>query len=137
MAKTIERSELQEIISWYKENFPKAFPARVSEIKPLQLGIMDEIMAFYDRMSYPPFSKKKLRAALNFYTSSPAYLKAQQPGAMRVDLFGFEVEPVQPEQAQYAQDKLQNYIDVKQKNKSDKLDAETQNDESSTGQTKS
>lgn len=109
MSKQFERNELKVVLAWFKENFPKAFPGRVKDIKPLQLGIMDEIIDFYDRLYYPPFSRKKLRAGLNYYTSSPAYLKAQVEGAMRVNLFGFDDEAVSASQAEYAKERLEQY----------------------------
>lgn len=117
MSKQIAKSELQEVISWFKEQFPKAFPHRVADIKPLQLGIMDEIMDFYDRLTYPPFSKKKLRAGLNFYTASPAYLKSQLAGVARIDLFGFESDVVTESQAEYANERFQKYQQTRQKDK--------------------
>lgn len=116
MSKSTEKNELQEVLSWFKEQFPKAFPARVADINPLQLGIMDEILEFYERLDFPPFSKKKLRAALNYYTASPAYLKSQVKGSFRVDLFGFDVEPVSDSQAEYAKERNQKYKEAR-KNK--------------------
>ena len=118
MSKHIERNEQQAVILWFKEQFPKAFPARVSDIKPLQLGIMDEILEYYDRLDYPPFSKKKLRAGLNYYTASPAYLKSQVVGSIRVDLFGFDVEAVSDSQAEYAKERHQQYKDARKKKES-------------------
>lgn len=123
MSKNTERNEHKAVISWFKEQFPKAFPRRVSEIKPLQLGIMDDIFDYCDRLNYPPFSKKKLRAALNYYTASPAYLKAQVVGVMRIDLFGFDVEPVTDSQADYAKERHQQYIDVREKKSSTVVEA--------------
>ncbi len=114
-SKQIEKNDLQEVISWFKEQFPKAFPDRVAKIKPLQLGIMDEIMDFYQRLDYPAFSKKKIRAGLNFYTASPAYLKAQLAGVMRVDLYGFDVDEVNQSQADYAKERHQQYKDLRKK----------------------
>ena len=116
MSKLFEKKELQEVVDWLKENFPKAFPSNAKRIKPLQLGIMDQIFEFYDRLSYPPFSKKRLRAGINFYTSSPAYLKSQQEGCFRVDLFGHDEEIVSSSQAEYAKERLEQYQKNKQGN---------------------
>jgi len=113
MSKFAEKNEQQEVLAWFKEQFPKAFPARVADIKPLQLGIMDEIFEFYERLDFPPYSKKKLRAALNYYTASPAYLKSQVEGSFRVDLFGFDVEEVSESQAAYAKERHQKYKDAR------------------------
>lgn len=125
MSKNTERNEHKVIISWFKEQFPKAFPLKASNIKPLQLGIMDEILDYYDRLDYPPFSKKKLRSALNYYTASPSYLKTQVAGAMRVDLFGFDVEPVSDSQAEYAKERHQKYIEARKQTKEDEAQSTT------------
>lgn len=109
------KNELLEVIAWFKEHFPNAFPSKRSDIKPLQLGIMDDILDFYDRLDNPPFSKKKLRAGLNYYTSSPAYLLAQKEGCPRVDVFGFDADVVTRDQSEYAQQRLTQHRETKQK----------------------
>lgn len=76
-------------------------------MKPLQIGIFDEIIDFYERLDTPPFSKKALREALSYYSSSPAYLNCQKPNVARVDLFGNEVDVVTEEQAKYAHQRYQ------------------------------
>ncbi len=97
------RKEKLAIINWLIEYFPAAFFKHTNEIKPLQIGIFEEILDFYDRLDTPPFSKKALREALHFYSQSPAYLNAQKEGAIRVDLYGNEMDVVSKEQAHYAQ----------------------------------
>lgn len=95
------------IIDWLIDNFPCAFFKKGHQIKPLQIGIFDEIIAFYERLESPPFSKKALREALNFYSSSPAYLNSQQIATARIDLYGNEVDVVTEEQAKYAHQRYQ------------------------------
>lgn len=90
------------IIDWLIEHFPAAFFKKGSQVKPLQIGIFDEIIDFYERLDTPPFSKKALREALSYYSSSPSYLICQKPNTARVDLFGNEVDVVTEEQAKYA-----------------------------------
>jgi len=90
------------IIDWLVEHFPSAFSRKKSEIKPLKIGIFEDIVEFYDRLESPPFSKKALRDALNYYSGSPAYLTSQKAHRARVDLYGNEVELVTEEQAKYA-----------------------------------
>lgn len=101
-----DRADNQEVVNWLKEHFPKAFKSRKKDVKPLQLGIMESLLDYFERLDVPPFSKKRLRQGLNFYTSSTAYLMAQQEGVYRIDLFGEDIEPVDTEQAKYALDKL-------------------------------
>lgn len=102
------------IIDWLIEYFPNAFFKKGSQIKPLQIGIFDAIVEFYERLDSPPFSKKALREALSYYSSSPAYLNCQKDQAARIDLYGNEVDVVTEEQAKYAHQRYQQrYVDKK------------------------
>lgn len=96
-----------KIIDWLVENFPAAFFKKANHIRPLKIGIFDDIMDFYERLDNPPFSKKGLSEALNYYSTSPAYLTCQKVGAARVDLFGNEMHLVTEEQAKYAHQRYQ------------------------------
>lgn len=109
-----QKHELHVVIEWLKENFPRAFPRKALAVRPLQLGILEDILDHYDRLTVPPFSKKKLKMGLSMYTSSKAYLKAHKPGVMRINLWGEEVEPVSESQAEYAQNKLEARSQKKQ-----------------------
>lgn len=103
------------IIDWLVEHFPNAFFKKGSQVKPLQIGIFEEIIHFYDRLESPFFSKKALREALSYYSSSPAYLNCQKPNVARVDLFGNEVDVVTEDQAKYAYQRYQQrYVEKKQ-----------------------
>ncbi|MDP3561275.1 MAG: ProQ/FinO family protein [Legionellaceae bacterium] len=99
--------ERQEALNWLLESFSAAFFPKVNQVKPLKLGIYEDIIDFYERLEHPPFSKKMLREALNYYSVSKAYLNCQKENAIRVDLFGNEAELVTKEQAEYAQLRLQ------------------------------
>jgi ProP effector len=102
------------IIDWLVDHFPNAFFKKGKQVKPLQIGIFDEIIDFYERLDTPPFSKKALREALSYYSSSPAYLSCQKPNAARVDLYGNEVDVVTEEQSKYAHQRYQQrYADKK------------------------
>lgn len=102
------------IIDWLVEHFPAAFFKKGNQVKPLQIGIFDELIDFYERLDSPPFSKKALREALSYYSASPAYLNCQKAGSARVDLFGNEVDVVTQEQANYAfQRYQQRYVEKK------------------------
>lgn len=99
--------EKQMVINWLVEQFPKAFFQKPNMVQPLKIGILEDIIDVYERFDSPPFSKKLLREALNYYTASKAYLLAQKPDAQRVDLFGELNGVVNPEQATYAQKRYQ------------------------------
>lgn len=96
-----------ETIDWLSEHFPAAFFKKSNQIKPLKIGIFDDIIDFYERLDSPPFSKKVLREALNYYSASPAYLQCQKMDTARVDLFGNEVDVVTEDQAKYAWQRYQ------------------------------
>lgn len=105
--KEIAKKMKLQTIEWLSEHFPAAFFKKPNQIKPLKIGIFDDIIEFYERLDSPPFSKKALREALNYYSASPAYLKAQTANSARVDLFGNEIEMVTEEQAKYAYQRFQ------------------------------
>lgn len=113
---TAKKDRLQTI-DWLIEYFPAAFFKHSRDIKPLKIGIFDEIVAFYDRLESPPFSKKKIREALNYYSSSPAYLTNQKIGVARVDLYGNEVDIVTEDQAKYAYQRFQERYTGARKNR--------------------
>ena len=100
------RLNMQAVVNWLVETFPSTFFKAKKKVKPLQLGIIEDILDTYERLDVVPFSKKRLRSGLNFYTSSKGYLQAQVEGANRINIFGQNVEPVTAEQAQYAKDKF-------------------------------
>ncbi len=98
----IAKKNKLKTIDWLIENFPAAFFKKGRQVKPLKIGIFDDIIDFYERLDSPPFSKKTLREALNYYSASSAYLNCQKANTARVDLFGIEVDMVTEEQAKYA-----------------------------------
>ena len=109
------RREMDDVIQWLHENFPLSFPRELKSIKPLQLGVMDELLDFFYRLEHRPFSKKKLRSGLNFYTTSPRYLLSQKQGEPRVNLYGEQVELVTESQAEYAREKYDKMYGQKKK----------------------
>ena len=114
---TVKKEKLK-IIDWLIEHFPMAFFKKTKQIMPLKIGIFEDIMDFYQRLDSPPFSKKILREALNYYSTSPAYLTAQKEGTARLDLYGNEVDIVTQEQAHYAYQRYeQRYVSRKIENK--------------------
>src|SRR5690348_4301341 len=96
-AETAKKEKLQ-VIDWLADHFPRAFFKKANQVRPLKVGVYDDIVDFYERLDTPPFSKKLLRESLNYYSSSPAYLNAQKVGVARVDLYGNEVDLVNEDQ---------------------------------------
>ena len=107
-------SEKPKAIEWLLDQFPKAFFQKANQVKPLKLGILDDIIEFYDRLEEPPFSKKQIREAVNYYSSSKSYLNCQKPNASRINLFGQLYGKVETEQAAYAEQRLQERHEARQ-----------------------
>ena len=100
------KKEKQKVINWLIETFPSAFFKKAREVKPLKIGILDDILDHYHRLEIPPFSKRLLREGLHYYTGSTVYLRQQKANSPRIDLFGNEVDLVSDEQARYATETL-------------------------------
>lgn len=108
---TVKKEKLK-VIDWLAEHFPAAFHLKPRLVKPLKVGVFDDIIDFYERLDSPPFSKKLLREALNYYSGSPAYLSCQKVNEARIDLYGNEVDMVTEEQENYARARFQQrYVD--------------------------
>jgi len=108
---TVKKEKIK-VIEWLTEHFPTAFYPKAKQVKPLKIGIFDDIIDFYERLESPPFTKKILREALNYYSGSPAYLSAQKASTPRVDLYGNEVDLVTEEQEKYARQRFQQRYTV-------------------------
>jgi len=115
--------ERQEALNWLIEYFPATFFQTAKQVKPLKLGIFEDIIDFYDRLEMPPCSKKILKEAINYYSASKAYLSCQKENSARVDIYGIEVDVVTAEQAQYAQERFkQRFSNYKQTTTGEKND---------------
>ncbi len=111
---SVTKHDKLKIIDWLIEHFPAAFFKKEKHMKPLKIGVFDDIIDFYERLDSPPFSKKNLREALNYYSASPAYLSCQKNNVARVDLYGNEVDVVTDDQAKYAYQRFQKrYVQQK------------------------
>lgn len=83
------------------EKYPAVFPRDPKAVKPLKIGIHQDLLA-----ALPEVSQGALRKALAHHTRRLAYLRALIRGGDRVDLQGQPVEPVTPEQQAVAAEKL-------------------------------
>lgn len=119
------KQEKINTIDWLIEHFPSAFFKKPNQIKPLKIGIFDDIIEFYERMENPPFSKKMLREALHYYSASPAYLCCQKVETARVDLYGIEIDVVTAEQARYAQHTYQQKYTHKRNDRNEQREDQT------------
>jgi sRNA-binding protein len=62
--------------------FPAAFTLDPTLVRPVKLGIKDDIYA------QSAISRRRIKAALRSYCNSVHYLRASTEGAMRIDLIG-------------------------------------------------
>lgn len=117
MSQTKSEAKKEKIsaIEWLIDTFPAAFFKHGRQVKPLKIGVFDDILAFYERLDPPPYSKTILRDAVQYYSKSPAYLLAHKTHAARVDLYGNEIDLVTDRQAQYAEKRYQSVYASKKK----------------------
>ena len=94
----------RDIIAYLVRTFPKCFTSDARACRPLKIGILEDIMAA--KPEDCPYTKTALRAGLGKYTAWWAYLRAEKPGAMRIDLDGNEASAVGDEEAKYAAERL-------------------------------
>ena len=103
MSTSFSKSDYIHTLEWLVTYFPNAFSRKPKEIKPLKIGILEDIYTFHDSLKHPEVSKQDIKHAIQFYSSSSLYLSCQKEAAARVDLYGQEVDLVNHEQAKYAE----------------------------------
>lgn len=95
----------KDVVNFLIEKFPACFKKDLKEVKPLKLGILNDVVeALKGDATY---SKTAIRHGIQLYTKSWAYLAACKENVPRLDLEGKEVESVQAEHAKYAAEKLE------------------------------
>jgi ProP effector len=82
------------------QRYPKAFPRRSIDVKPLMVGIANAILVDL------PELRPHLGRALQWWTSRPPYLDACTVGAARIDLAGAAVGAVSEGEAAFAASRL-------------------------------
>ncbi len=108
--KNLSKKARQDALIWLAKTFPKAFDNTVS-IQPLNLGIMDDILAYADQAAIAGISKSKLREAVVVFTRRLDYLACLKAREMRIDLNGNPVALVSEEEADHAAAKIKKRIE--------------------------
>ena len=80
--------------------FPAAFTLDPTLVRPVKLGIKDDIYA------QSAVSRRRITAALRSYCNSVHYLRASMEGAVRLDLTGKPAGTVTATEARYATERL-------------------------------
>jgi len=115
--RTANMADIYAILVTLSEKFPKTFFIDEKKVKPLKIGIYEDIKVAlglknkYDRQSKR--QKRLILAALELYTLAPSYLQKASWGLYRINLEGNRTERVTESSARYSKAKL---LEIKQKN---------------------
>ncbi|WP_131778498.1 ProQ/FinO family protein [Legionella bozemanae] len=104
-----------DALLWLAANFPAAFDNSL-RIRPLKVGIMDDILLFADKAGEVGISKSKLREAVVLFTRRLDYLACLKLREMRVDLHGNESGVVTEEEAEHAAAKIKKRVEKSVRN---------------------
>ncbi len=105
METEIKRTSTKDIIAYLAEKFPGCFSIK-GPVKPLKIGIFQDLAEKLTETEDEVVSKTRLRQALRHYTSSWRYLKSVKKGVFRVDIDGKDVDEIDQDQANYASQTL-------------------------------
>ena len=103
--KTKKQFIREQMFALMGEKFPKTFSLVEAEIKPLKVGISNDIVQSLSKTATDEF-KKDLSIFLGWYVKRRAYHKSIVRESMRIDLQGNEVEPISEDNKQHAKRKL-------------------------------
>jgi len=112
--KDFKKTDYLETLDWLMTYFPNTFSRKPKEVKPLKIGILEDIYLFYDTLSYPEVDKQAIKHAIQHYSASTIYLSCQKEDQARIDLYGQEVGVVNKEQAKYAQERYEQKMLMRQ-----------------------
>lgn len=104
-----------DALHWLQSTFPAAFDNR-TQIRPLNIGIMSEILNHADQANALGISKSKLREAVVLYTRRLDYLACLKAREPRIDLLGNPSTFVSEEDAESAAAKIKKRIEKSIKN---------------------
>lgn len=104
-----------DALLWLAANFPAAFDNSL-RIRPLKVGIMDDILLYADKAEEVGISKSKLREAVVLFTRRLDYLACLKLREMRVDLHGNEIGAVSEEEAEHAAVKIKKRVEKSVRN---------------------
>lgn len=104
-----------EALNWLAKNFPQAFDNTL-KIRPLKIGIIEDIFLHLDQATEAGISKSKLREAVVLFTRRVDYLACLKAREMRIDLEGASTNPVTEEEAERASTKIKKRIEKSARN---------------------
>ncbi|MCX7090820.1 MAG: ProQ/FinO family protein [Legionellales bacterium] len=104
-----------DALHWLQTTFPAAFDNR-TQIRPLNVGIIHDILRHADQTDGLTISKSKLREAVVLYTRRLDYLACLKARELRIDLLGNVSVPVSEEEAEAAALKIKKRVEKSIKN---------------------
>lgn len=104
------RESVRHALAWLSKTFPKAFDVE-GAIRPLKVGILQDILAYANEHGGLPCSMSKLRKALVVFTRRMEYLTCVKMRDTRIDLEGKEVDPVSEEASKLAIQRIKKTIE--------------------------
>ncbi|MDI9818954.1 MULTISPECIES: ProQ/FinO family protein [unclassified Legionella] len=113
--KNKSRSARNEALQWLAATFPLAFDNSL-RIRPLKIGIMEDILSHADKAADAGISRSKLREAVVLFTRRIDYLTCLKAREMRIDLLGNPVSLVTEEEAERAALKIKKRIEKSARN---------------------
>lgn len=105
----------QEALKWLAKRFPEAFDNE-TRIRPLKIGIREDILKYADEAEKVGISKSKLREAVAVFTRRVDYLSCLKGREMRIDLDGNPSTEVSEEEAERATNKLNKRVEKSARN---------------------
>jgi ProP effector len=100
---------------WLAAHFPDAFDNTL-RIRPLKVGIMDDVLTHAEKAAQVGISKSKLREAVVLFTRRLDYLTCLKAREMRIDLQGNPVAEVTEEEAECAASKIKKRVEKSLRN---------------------
>jgi ProP effector len=113
--KNQSRKARDEALIWLATTFPQAFDNTL-KIRPLKIGIMEDILTYAEEAEKQEISKSKLREAVVLFTRRLDYLTCLKAKEMRIDLQGNPVAMVTEEEAEKASNKIKKRIEKSLRN---------------------
>jgi ProP effector len=105
----------EQALQWLTVNFPQAFD-NSSCIRPLKIGIMEDIFQYADKAAAEGISKSKLREAVVIFTRRLEYLTCIKLREMRIDLLGTPINEVTEEESAHAAAKIKKRVEKSARN---------------------
>ena len=85
--KNLSRRARDKALRWLAKRFPEAFD-NTKRVRPLKIGIMQDILKYSHEAVADGISKSKLRESVVRYTRRLEYLACLKAREPRIDLFG-------------------------------------------------